>query len=150
MLSPRSRASSTGPGADRFPKLNDRHDLWQVLVMLTSRKAASQTRHDRRLKRGGGQVVQASALAGEESQDVFASVSGGEPTPEFAAQVVEECNRLLNSLTDPLLRQIAVLKMEGHTNAQIAAKIERVEVEPSSGNLGSFATSGKRRFPREA
>src|SRR6476620_6143759 len=33
----------------RFPKLDDRDDLWQVLVMLTTRKALDQRDHDRRL-----------------------------------------------------------------------------------------------------
>jgi DNA-directed RNA polymerase specialized sigma24 family protein len=117
-----------GAGAGRFPRLNDRQDLWQVLFLLTSRKAVSQARRERRQKRGGGQVVQASALAtGDEANDAFAGVSGGEPTPEFAALVAEECDRLLNGLNDESLRQIAVWKMEGYTNAEIAVKIGRVE-----------------------
>ena len=45
---------------------------------------------------------------------------GDEPTPEFAAQVTEECDRLLGRLGDDKLRQIAVWKMEGHTNPEIA------------------------------
>ena len=115
-----------GAGGGRFPRLNDRHDLWQVLLLLTSRKAVNLARHERRQKRGGGQVVQASALAGADADDAFAGVSGGEPAPEFAALVADECDRLLNGLEDGL-RQIAVWKMEGYTNAEIAAKIGRVE-----------------------
>src|SRR5262245_17756158 len=29
----------------RFPKLDDRDDLWQVLVVLTARKASKQAKH---------------------------------------------------------------------------------------------------------
>src|SRR5262245_4936779 len=38
---------------DRFPRLNSRDDLWQVLVMLTARKAYQERRRQQALKRGG-------------------------------------------------------------------------------------------------
>src|SRR5262245_65121803 len=44
-------------GEGRFPRLDDRDDLWQALVMLTVRKAADQANRERRQKRGGGGVV---------------------------------------------------------------------------------------------
>ena len=46
----------------RFPQLLDRHDLWQVLVLLTARKASNLARHARAPKRGGGRVQSAEAL----------------------------------------------------------------------------------------
>ena len=50
-------------------------------------------------------------------------IIGSEPTPEFAAQVAEECQRLLSRLGDAELRQIAVWKMEAYSNKEIAAKL---------------------------
>ena len=50
---------------------------------------------------------------------------GQEPTPEFAAQVAEEFERLLDRLGDADLRTIAVWKMEGYTTEEIAAKLRR-------------------------
>src|SRR5436853_6862797 len=44
-----------GAARGRFPRLHDRHDLWRVLVMITTRKAADQVQRHRRQKRGGGQ-----------------------------------------------------------------------------------------------
>jgi DNA-directed RNA polymerase specialized sigma24 family protein len=41
----------------RFPRLDDRDDLWRVLVTLTERKAADLRRRRRRQKRGGGRVA---------------------------------------------------------------------------------------------
>ena len=80
----------------RFPRLEDRDDLWQLLLLLTARKAVDLLRRERRQKRGGGLVVSASTLAnGGEGADVFAEVLGREPTPELAAQAVEECRRLM-------------------------------------------------------
>jgi hypothetical protein len=38
----------------RFPNLEDRDNLWKVLVVLTARKALRLVQHERRQKRGGG------------------------------------------------------------------------------------------------
>jgi hypothetical protein len=40
----------------RFDKLDDRLDLWKLLVTITKRKAAKQIESARRLKRGGGHI----------------------------------------------------------------------------------------------
>jgi DNA-directed RNA polymerase specialized sigma24 family protein len=108
----------------RFPRLEDRDDLWQVLVVLTVRKAANLVKYETRQKRGEGRVRHASALpGGEESGEgaLFADLIGREPDPALAAQVAEECRRLLDRLGDPELRAVALAKMEGHTNDEIAA-----------------------------
>src|SRR5437899_2337535 len=108
-----------GAREGRFPRLDDRDDLWQLLLMITARKAVNLLKQERRPKRGGGRVVAASALAGgSDDEDAFAAVMGREPTPELAAQVAEECRRLLGALGDDELRAIAVAKMEGHSNAE--------------------------------
>src|SRR5262249_16748472 len=46
-----------------------------------------------------------------------------EPTAEFAAQVAEECRRLLDRLGDAELRSVALWKMEGYTVEEIAARL---------------------------
>lgn len=112
--------------AGRFPRLNDRDDLWRLLVVITERKAANQKRDAHRLKRGGGKVAGESAFASPDGSEVgpgIARVAGREPTPAFAAQVAEECQRLLEALGDDTLRRIAVLKMEGYANEEIAAQM---------------------------
>ena len=50
-------------------------------------------------------------------------VVGAEPTPELAAQVVEEVQRLLGMLRTEEVRTIALLKLEGYTNAEIAERL---------------------------
>jgi len=47
------------------------------------------------------------------------------PTPEFAAQMAEEFQRLFARLDDPILQSIARCKMEGYSNEDIAAQIGR-------------------------
>jgi DNA-directed RNA polymerase specialized sigma24 family protein len=103
----------------RFPRLADRNDLWQVLVVLTVRKAIDAMRHERRKIRDTGRTLSLSDLEEADLEQIL----GAEPTPEFAALVAEELQRLLNQLGDETLRQVAVWKMEGDTNARIAAKL---------------------------
>jgi DNA-directed RNA polymerase specialized sigma24 family protein len=114
-----------GVGEGRFPRLLDRDDLWQLLVLLTARKAYRLIRHEGRQKRGGGGVRHLSALEDEES--AVAEVVGREPTPEFAALMAEECRLRLEALGDAELRAVALAKMEGHSNAEIAARLGVVE-----------------------
>src|SRR5262245_56084849 len=119
-----------GAQAGRFPQLADRDNLWPLLVVITARKAIDLVNRECRLKRGGGKVESESALPGEgdSSPPGLEQVVGDEPTPDFAAQVAEQCQRLLDQLGDDELRSIAVWKMEGFTNAEIAVKLDRAVV----------------------
>src|SRR4029450_6500481 len=105
-----------GVEKDRFPQLNDRLDLWQLLVLLTARKASDLAQHERRQKRGGGAVLDEAALpspADSSYQEAaLDGIEGREPTPAFAAQVAEECRRLLDRLDSAELRDVALRKVE--------------------------------------
>jgi RNA polymerase sigma factor (sigma-70 family) len=116
------RAATQG----RFPQLDDRDDLWRLLVALTERKVADQVRRARRLKRGGGRVRTGGDLAASGSDDLpaeLAGIAGPEPSPEFAAEFAEEYRRLFEILRDEDLRRIAVWKLEGHTVDEIATQL---------------------------
>jgi DNA-directed RNA polymerase specialized sigma24 family protein len=102
-----------GAARQGFTRLEDREDLWQILFMLTQRKAADLVVQEGRQKRGGGRP--AKTLAAE--------IPSQEPTPEFAAEVAEEFQRLLDLLEDDGLRQVVLRKMEGYTNEEIAATL---------------------------
>jgi DNA-directed RNA polymerase specialized sigma24 family protein len=103
----------------QFPRLEDRDDLWQLLFVLTVRKAIGLARHEQRKSRGGGRLRVLSDLEGLRVEEVIGDV----PTPELAAQVADECHRLLGRLGDETLRHVALWKMEGYTNAEIADKL---------------------------
>jgi DNA-directed RNA polymerase specialized sigma24 family protein len=104
-----------GAEQGRFPRLDDRHDLWQVLFVLTQRKAADLIQHEAREKRDWRKSEPMDAdFAGRD-------LTAREPDPAFAAQVAEECRRLLDALGDDGLRALAVRKMEGYTSEEIAA-----------------------------
>lgn len=110
-------------GAERgkFPQLTDRNNLWTLLVAMTAHKSIDLIRRERRLKRGGGRVLDEAALiAGKETiEDVVAD----EPTPHFAAQFAEQCQSLLSRLTD-VERRTAELKLQAFTNQEIADQMD--------------------------
>lgn len=113
-----------GVEAKRFPRLDDRSDLWHVLVMLTARKAANQLKHDRRQKRGEGQIRGESVFMAADDQRGIDQVAGAEPSPEFAGHLTDECRQLLDMLEDDTLRAVAIAKMEGYTNDEIAERLQ--------------------------
>jgi RNA polymerase sigma factor (sigma-70 family) len=110
----------------RFPQLDDRDSLWRLLVTITARKALNQRVQEQRQKRGGGTGADPVRIypVGPGEEEALAQVVGEEPTPEFAAQVAEEYQRLLDLLGDELLRQVAVWKMEGFTRDEIAGLLD--------------------------
>jgi DNA-directed RNA polymerase specialized sigma24 family protein len=113
-----------GAAGRRYPRLDDRHDLWRLLVVITERKALDQARRQRRLKRGGGRIRGISEPADDDVEG--RGISGHpspEPTPEFAALVADECRVLLGRLGDDSLRAVARLRMEGYTNEEISERL---------------------------
>lgn len=114
--------------AGRFPCLNDRHDLWKLLVTITARKAAAQRKRHHAQKRGGGRVRGESVFflpeEGMERDGGIAQIIGKQPTPDFACQVAETCGTLLEQLGDEDLQTIALCKMQGYSNEEIAEELD--------------------------
>jgi DNA-directed RNA polymerase specialized sigma24 family protein len=118
-----------GAECGRFPDLKDRDNLWALLVTLTARKAIDLVQHNNAQKRGFGQVRGDSAVAlqpSDSSASGFDGLAGSGLEPDMAAQLAEEFQLLLDRLADPAdphLRTIAVWKMEGYANADIATRL---------------------------
>jgi DNA-directed RNA polymerase specialized sigma24 family protein len=110
------RAAAQG----RFPNLHDRDELWQMLLVISDRKSWKVARDERRQRRGGGKVLDEAAAAASSEGSPLAAALGREPTPQFAAQVAEEYQRLLDLLGDPDLQRVAVRRMEGYSVAEIS------------------------------
>jgi RNA polymerase sigma factor (sigma-70 family) len=102
------------PDADRrFPRLENRDQLWKLLVCFTVRTAFDYARKQARR----GEVVRGESGLGVEG---FAPFAGREPAPEFAAAVAD----LLDQLQDESLRAVALRKMEGYSVAEIAQSLD--------------------------
>jgi DNA-directed RNA polymerase specialized sigma24 family protein len=106
----------------RFPRLEDRGDLWQLLVVIAYRKTCNLVVHEARRQPRHGRVIHTSALTDRDGAS-FAEVLSREQPPEMAAQMAEEYRRLLDALPSEELRNVAVWKMEGYTSEEIAAKM---------------------------
>ena len=111
---------------DQFHHLADRRDLWQILVMLTCRKAIKQSLHERRQKRVSGRIRAESAIPDPNKQTAelnINSVAGAAPTPEFVVMMIQQCELLIKHLPNERLREIALLRFEGFANSEIAERL---------------------------
>jgi hypothetical protein len=78
-----------GAAAGQFPKLDDREDLWRLLVVITLRKARRVTRRGQAQKHGGGRISDSAFFPDGRSQSPgsLAEVLAAGPTPAFAAEL---------------------------------------------------------------
>lgn len=117
-----------GITAGRFPELDHRDQLWRLLMVITTRKAAAAIEKDHRQKRGGGDVRGDSALIARENEDSvrggFDRLASGKPSPDIAAIMADQTQQLLTSLPDETAQRIAALKIEGFTHQDIADRLE--------------------------
>jgi DNA-directed RNA polymerase specialized sigma24 family protein len=115
-----------GTARGRFPKLNDRDDLWNLLLVITSRKAADYVNSERALKRGGGLVCGESAFLDVRKDGLPRGIDQNatpEPSPQFAAEITEVCETLFDMLDTPQLKRVAILRMEGFNDSEIAEQL---------------------------
>jgi RNA polymerase sigma factor (sigma-70 family) len=111
---------------DRFDRLQDRSDLWRVLAMLVARKAARQIEYQMRQKRGGGQVRGESVfIAADDSSPAGLENMAGEENMagDYIVEMQESLEQLLDLLPDDEYRAVANMRMEGHSNEEIAEKL---------------------------
>jgi DNA-directed RNA polymerase specialized sigma24 family protein len=108
----------------QFPNLANRDALWALLAVITARKAVNQVVHQGRAKRGGNRVASERAFAALDSEPSLSEIIGREPTPEFEALMIDQVERAKDLLEDPALRAIAIGKLEGRTNAEIAQQLQ--------------------------
>lgn len=99
--------------AGKFPKLDDRDDLWKLMMTITVRKAF------RARRKGSPQRT------GQNLDAVDDYLVSQEPSPEMAAMVTNEFQRLLGQLDDDQLSAVALAKLEGYTNKEIASQLGR-------------------------
>src|SRR5262245_55636130 len=78
-----------GAQEGRFSLLADRSNLWSLLVAITAHKCVDLVRHENRAKRRGAEAVPA-----------FDEIISREPSPEFAAELAEQFDRLLTALDE--------------------------------------------------
>jgi DNA-directed RNA polymerase specialized sigma24 family protein len=102
--------------AGDFAGLQDRDELWRLLTRITINKCHERARHVGALKRGGA----GRASLADDSGDPLAEIASPLAPPDLLAAMTEECQRLLGVLGDKELETLALMKLEGFTNDEIA------------------------------
>jgi RNA polymerase sigma factor (sigma-70 family) len=106
-------------------ELTSRDDLWKLLVTVTLRKARNTARRHRQEARDyRRECAQVGSRESDSMEWVAELMDAVEPTPEHAAELSEALERRLRALGDPVLRQIALRKLEGYTNKEIARELD--------------------------
>lgn len=93
-----------------------RGSLWNLLATITVRKVGKQLRRDAAIRRGGGQVLPAADLAGDQSFEELVSVL---PT--------QELDLLASELMEALpaeLQELAMLRLLGYSTEEIAVQLD--------------------------
>ena len=100
-----------------FPDIADRDELWRLLTAMVLNKARRKARDENRHKRGGGvrHVPITDTLCDE--------ISDPDGDPQVATIAQDECARLLRLLDREEVQLVALLKVEGYTNSEIADQI---------------------------
>ena len=101
--------------AGRYEMLADRDELWKLLAVITVNKAKNRAVSERRLRRGGG--------ANRVSEEELRRVAAPDLPAEEQLMMSEECDRLMALLPRVELQDIALLKVEGHTNESVAQQM---------------------------
>jgi len=105
----------------QLASMADRDDLWRLLATCTLNRSRNLRRDSQRLKRGGDLVQVRLPVAGGLQPDCTR-----EPTPDEAAQLADDVRALMDRLDreDPSqrLRQVALWKLEGYTDQEIARR----------------------------
>ena len=105
-------ALCNGAQEGRFRQLENRDDLWQLLVVIASRKATDQYRRWRRRQEVGESALHSPVeLLADFTTQSFDSLAA-------------TCAELLPRLDGKLL-EVAMLKLEGYTNQEIATRRNR-------------------------
>jgi RNA polymerase sigma factor (sigma-70 family) len=108
----------------RFPHVTDRESLWRLLCRITHYKAVDLVRRAQTAM-GDANVRGESYFTGSGTslRQGLNAVAREEMTADFAALVADEVKRLLDRLPEEDLRTIAVAKMEGYSNQEIAERL---------------------------
>lgn len=116
----------TGLKEKRFEKVRNRDELWQMLTLIAARDAINEQEKLQAQKRGGGKVSGSSAFGSQGIGNVRDYVQR-DPPPEVFVELEELSQRLLRNLPSDELRNVAIWRMAGYSNAEIAEKLGRTE-----------------------
>ncbi|TWU00451.1 RNA polymerase sigma factor [Botrimarina colliarenosi] len=117
-----------GIADERFHKLDNRGDLWQILLVLLARNATSQHRRWSRLKRGGGKVRGESAFARKDEDSGGIGEFLSQPaTQETVTEFIDAFQKAFQPFEGSETAEVILLRLQGLTAKEIAARLGKSE-----------------------
>ena len=98
--------------AGKYPDIADGDEFWRLMLTVAVRKISRRIEYESAAKRNGGSVQL-------ERIDESLAIT------KDSSQVAVEYEELLSKLNDPNLERVAILKLDGYTNEEIATTINR-------------------------
>lgn len=110
-----------GGQAGRFKDLQSLDELWWLLLGMARKKCLDYRRKAQAKKRGKSSAVE---LSQETAEEMCKSLISQLPDPQYIAMLNEQYAQLVGNISDSQRRNIAVLRIEGYTIAEIAKKLK--------------------------
>ncbi len=108
-------------------KPQNSNELWKLLATITVRKANAKLRMYHADKRGGGNVRGESVFINLQRPDELgnglAQVVDEEQLPELSDRLIQMCEERLGELNDDVLRKIAMMRLQGYRQEEIAHEL---------------------------
>ncbi len=113
-----------GVSEGRWNDLQDRDELWWLLLEITRRKAMARVSRQQTQKRRGllASAGETESSPGDGSPLNLDPLDVREMSPEFVVTLKDELDHLLGLLPDELLCEITRCKLEGLTHEEIAVR----------------------------
>ncbi len=99
-------------------QIEEQDDLCKLLVRITVHKALRQVAYHKAVKRDYSKEKRQN----DETQDQLVQLLGREPSPEVEVAFLNQLEHFLDRL-QPMERDILEMRMQGHSNEEIAAKL---------------------------
>jgi len=119
-----------GVRCGRFQQIKNRDELWKLLTVIATRKIVNQANHHDRLKRGGGKFhreANKKNTAWRETTDFnshqLAKSTDYHQSPSDLDAFADCCDEMLGMLPNESYRKIALLRLAGFTDAEVAEKL---------------------------
>jgi DNA-directed RNA polymerase specialized sigma24 family protein len=115
-----------GATEGRLDQITTRDELWWLLLSISQQKVVNHIRREtaeKRYYRQGAPGLKCGAVALATGPFSLGDLVGSTPTPDFLVALEEQYKLLLGMLRNDKLRQIAILRIEGYTEAELAQKM---------------------------
>jgi hypothetical protein len=118
----------------QFPRLDDRQDLWRILMTIAVRKAAGFFRHP---------------IGWTQDDGILNQIVGREPSPELAATVADEVRHLLESLPPMTVTERSPSRSSRATQTTRSPRVWAVARKTWSTSSGTSGRRGSAFCPRD-